>query len=117
MRSRIESMKKVASTLRSHRELILNYFRAKKQFSGGVVPGLNNKAKLTMRKAYALPKAPCIMHLPNYQSQTPPIDSTPFPRLRWEREVRLWRTADVAPVTFARNLRRTSGGPWYDRVR
>jgi hypothetical protein len=44
-------------------------------------------------------------------------ETTPFPRLRWEREVRLWRTANVAPVTFARNLRRTSGGPWYDRVR
>jgi hypothetical protein len=27
-------------------------FRAKKQFSSGVVEGLNNKAKLTMRKAY-----------------------------------------------------------------
>ena len=52
MRSRIEPMKKVAKTLRSHRELILNYFRAKKQFSSGVVEGLNNKAKLTMRKAY-----------------------------------------------------------------
>jgi transposase len=30
MRSRIQPMKKVARTLRSHRELILNYFRAKK---------------------------------------------------------------------------------------
>ena len=35
-----------------HRELILNYFRARKQFSSGIVEGLNNKAKLTMRKAY-----------------------------------------------------------------
>jgi transposase len=52
MRSRIDPMKKVAKTLRAHRELILNYFRAKKQFSSGVVEGLNNKAKLTMRKAY-----------------------------------------------------------------
>jgi transposase len=52
MRSRIEPMKKVAKTLRSHRELILNYFRAKKQLSSGVVEGLNNKAKVTMRKSY-----------------------------------------------------------------
>jgi len=52
MRSRIEPMKKVAKTLRRHRNLILNYFRARKQFSSGVVEGLNNKAKLTMRKAY-----------------------------------------------------------------
>jgi len=52
MRSRIEPMKKFARTVRKHRELLLNYFRAKKAFSSGVVEGLNNKAKLTMRKAY-----------------------------------------------------------------
>jgi hypothetical protein len=37
------------------RELILNYFRVRKQLSGGVVESLNNKAKLTMRKAYEFP--------------------------------------------------------------
>jgi len=52
MRSRIEPMKKFAKTLRNHRELILNYFRAKKQFSSGVVEGMNNKVKVTMRKSY-----------------------------------------------------------------
>jgi transposase len=52
MLSQIEPMKKVAKTLRGHRELILNYFRARKQFSSGVVEGLNNKAKVTMRKSY-----------------------------------------------------------------
>jgi transposase len=52
MRSRIEPMKKIARSLRQHRELILNYFRAQKQFSSGVVEGLNNKAKVTMRKSY-----------------------------------------------------------------
>jgi transposase len=52
MRSRIEPMKKIARTLRSHRELLLNYFRAKRGLSSGVVEGLNNKAKLTMRKSY-----------------------------------------------------------------
>ena len=35
-----------------HRELILNYFRAQKLISSGVVEGLNNKAKVTMRKSY-----------------------------------------------------------------
>jgi hypothetical protein len=50
-RSRIEPMKKIARTLRSHRALILNYFRTRKQFSSGVVEGLNKKAKLTMRKS------------------------------------------------------------------
>jgi transposase len=52
MRSRIQPMKKFATTLRAHRELLLNYFRAKKQLSIGVVEGLNNKAKVTMRKSY-----------------------------------------------------------------
>jgi transposase len=52
MRSRIEPMKKIARSMREHRELILNYFRAQKLFSSGVVEGLNNKAKVTMRRSY-----------------------------------------------------------------
>jgi transposase len=52
MRSRIEPMKKIARTLRTHRELLLNYFKARKQYSSGVIEGLNNKAKVTMRKSY-----------------------------------------------------------------
>jgi transposase len=52
MRSKIEPMKKVAKTLRRHRELILNWFRAEGAISAGIVEGLNNKAKLAMRKAY-----------------------------------------------------------------
>lgn len=52
MRSRIEPLKQFARTVRNHRELMLNYFRARKDFSSGVIEGLNNKAKVTMRKAY-----------------------------------------------------------------
>jgi len=52
MHSKIDSLKIFVGTLRNHRELLLNYFRAKKAFSSGVVEGLNNKAKVTMRKAY-----------------------------------------------------------------
>ena len=52
LRSRIEPMKTIARSLRQHRELILNYFRAHKLVSSGVVEGLNNKAKVTMRKSY-----------------------------------------------------------------
>ena len=52
MRSKIEPMKKVARTLRTHRELILNWFRAKGTISAGIVEGLNNKVKLTTRKSY-----------------------------------------------------------------
>ena len=52
LRSRIEPMKKVARTLRKHRSLLLNWFRAQKRISSGVVEGLNNRLKLTLRKAY-----------------------------------------------------------------
>ena len=52
MRSRLVPMKKVARMLRSHRELLLNWFRAKGQVALGAVEGLNNKAKVTSRKAY-----------------------------------------------------------------
>lgn len=52
MRSRIEPMKKVARMLRAHRGLLLNWFRARKQIALGAVEGLNNKAKVTTKKAY-----------------------------------------------------------------
>lgn len=52
MRSRLEPLKKVARSLRVHRGLLLNWFRVRGTISAGVVEGLNNKAKLTMRKAF-----------------------------------------------------------------
>jgi transposase len=52
MRSRLDPLKKVARSLRQHRGLLLNWFRAKGTISAGIVEGFNNKAKLTMRKSY-----------------------------------------------------------------
>ena len=52
MRSNIEPMKDIAKMLRRHRELILNWFRAQKQFNNGIVEGLNLKWNLTVRKAF-----------------------------------------------------------------
>jgi transposase len=60
MRSSIGPMKKIARSMRQHRELILNYFRAQKLFSSGVVEGLNNKAKVTMRKSYGFRTFRCL---------------------------------------------------------
>ena len=45
-------MQKMAGTLRKHKELLLNWFAAEGEISSGTVEGFNNKAKLTMRKAY-----------------------------------------------------------------
>jgi len=50
--SRIEAMQRMARTLQAHRELLLNYFRAKKEYSSGVVEGLNNKVKLITRRSF-----------------------------------------------------------------
>lgn len=52
LRSRIEPMKKVARMLRSHQELLLNWFRAKGEISAGAVEGLNNKIRVVTRRAY-----------------------------------------------------------------
>ena len=51
MRSKIEPLKRIASTFRKHRDLMLNWFRSH-GLSAGAVEGLNNKAKVTIRKSY-----------------------------------------------------------------
>jgi len=52
MRSRLEPMQKVARMLRKHQALILNWFRAKKQYSSAAVEGLNNKIRVVTRRSY-----------------------------------------------------------------
>jgi len=52
MRSKLEPMKATARTLRNHRELLLNWFEARGEISNGAVEGLNNKAKVALRKSY-----------------------------------------------------------------
>jgi transposase len=52
MPSRIEPMKKIAPVAAAASRAILDYFRAQKLLSSGVVEGLNSKAKVTMRKSY-----------------------------------------------------------------
>jgi len=72
-------MKKIARTLRSHRELIVNWFKAKKRFSTGIVEGLNNKAKLTMRKSYGF-RSPVILEMALYHA----LGKLPEPELAHE---------------------------------
>ena len=45
-------MKEVACLVRSHRDLSLNWFRARGQFSSGVVEGFNGKARVITKRAY-----------------------------------------------------------------
>lgn len=52
MRSKLEPIKKFVRTVRNHEDLILNWFRAKKEYSSGVIEGLNRKVNLITRKSY-----------------------------------------------------------------
>jgi transposase len=52
MRSKLEPMKKVARTLRRHRPLILNWFKARGEIFAGATEGINNKLKVITKKSY-----------------------------------------------------------------
>ena len=60
MESELKPMQKVAKMLRSHKELILNWFSVPGGLSSGPVEGLNNKAKLTIKKAYGFKTLDCL---------------------------------------------------------
>lgn len=67
MRSRLKPMKKVAKMLRTHRGLLLNWFKAKGHISLGAVEGLNNKIKVTTKKSYGF-RSFDLMELALYQA-------------------------------------------------
>ncbi len=52
MRSRIEPMKKVARMLRNHEDLLINYFRAKRQYTNAMVEGMNHKARVALARSF-----------------------------------------------------------------
>jgi len=60
MRSRLEPIKKFVRTLREHRVLLFNWFKAKKQYSSGIVEGLNRKVNLVTRKSYGFRTFPVL---------------------------------------------------------
>ncbi len=80
MRSGVEPMKKIARSMRDHRELILNYFRAQSCFPAASSRGLNNKAKVTMREILQVPNLPhasnsrSITHLASCRNRNPPTN-------------------------------------------
>jgi transposase len=76
MLSRIEPMKEMARSLRSHKALLLNWFKAKKLYSSEVVEGLNNKIKTTTQKSCGFrPYAVLQVHL--YQT----LGDLPLPKI------------------------------------
>jgi len=51
-RTKLEPMKKVSKMLSNKEDLILNWFSVNPRLSSGAVEAMNNKAKLTIKKAY-----------------------------------------------------------------
>ena len=45
-------MKKVARMLRRHEDLLMNYFRAKRQYTSAMVEGMNHKARVPLARSY-----------------------------------------------------------------
>jgi len=52
MRSRLEPIKAFVRSIRQHQPLIMNWFKAKKEYSCGVVEGMNRKINLVTRKSF-----------------------------------------------------------------
>jgi len=52
MRSKLEPIKAFVCTLRKHQPLIMNWFKANKAYSCGVVEGMNRKINLVTRKSF-----------------------------------------------------------------
>ena len=50
--TKLEPFIKLARTLAEHRDLLLNWFRAREEFAAGAVEGFNLKARVTTRMAY-----------------------------------------------------------------
>lgn len=50
--SNLEPIKKFVKTIKKHQPLIMNWFKAKKQYSSGSVEGLNRRINLVTRRAY-----------------------------------------------------------------
>jgi hypothetical protein len=72
-----EDRPNVARSLRA----AAHYFKARKQISSGVVEGLNNKGKVTMRRSYGfrtfrILELALYHSLPNYLSRTLPMNSS-----------------------------------------
>lgn len=60
LRSRLQPMRKVARTFRSHSDLILNWFEFKKEFSSAAVEGMNNKIRVVTRRSYGFRSFPVL---------------------------------------------------------
>ena len=102
--------------VRSHRELILDWFRARGQLSNGIVEGFNGKAGVTTKNRSAIAparrwKSCCITHLATYPSLFPDA----FYDDEWEQVIQAngVTTADEylrVPRT-GRGARRVTSGP------
>ena len=51
-KSNIQELEPCVKMLKSHKDLLLNYFKANKEYNSGIVEGLNRNINLSIRQAY-----------------------------------------------------------------
>ena len=111
MRSHLDPMKKVVGTLRTHQHLLLNWFRAKGQFSAGVVERLNNKAKVTMRKSYGF-RTPETLELALYHN----LAKLPEPNFTSHILVRMQQNVVLPLAELARSFLPRIQNLWHQTL-
>jgi transposase len=67
MRSRLDPLKKFVRMMRRRRDLVLNRFEANKELDGGIVDGMNDKARTRIKTAYGYRKTQTLVTAPFHQ--------------------------------------------------
>ena len=98
-------MKKMAKMLRTHRGLLLNWFRARGQIALGAVEGLNNKAKVTTKRSYGF-RSYNLLEIALYHHER--WDGTGYPQGLQGEEIpisgRLMAIADVYDALISKRV-------------
>jgi len=92
--------------LQSHRDLILNYFHAKKEYSSGVVEVLNTKVKLVTRNTYGYRMAATIKTTWRPTSRASPSAAGPAAMGTAASDSPIWRVRSFANRSRRRGTRR-----------
>lgn len=106
MARKAEVAEKKSSERYAPPDLIRNYFRTREKLSSGVIEGLNNKARVAMRKSYGFRMFP-VTELALYQSSLSwnlPTDSSDEPKVYRPRS----RPPERGPTPRARRVQRSN---------
>ena len=111
LRSRLEPMKKVARMLRSHEELLLNWFEAKGEISNAAVEGLNNKIRVVTRRSYGF-RTYKAMEIALYHTLRPASGAGIHPQILLTRRIFLRALSRAGPSNWITSRVKVTSGIW-----